>query len=169
MSTAVLSIGSNVGDSVAHLRSVVDALGRRLQHRSSVYRTAPWGGVDQQPFLNAVLVGADPSWRPSDWLAFAQACETAAHRTREVRWGPRSLDVDVIAVYDDQAAPVVQDDASLTLPHPRAHERAFVLAPWAEVLPDAELPQGRVADLLADLQARDTADQRIVRLDGVAL
>lgn len=169
MSTAVLSIGSNVGDSVAHLRSVLAALGARLQAKSSIYRTAPWGGVDQQPFYNAVVIAADPAWTPNNWLVFAQSCETAAQRAREVHWGPRTLDVDVIAVYDAAGRAVSQDDPALLLPHPRAHQRAFVLGPWAQVQPDAVLPQGRVADLVQQLQADGAADQQIERLDEVSL
>lgn len=165
MTTAVLSIGSNVGDSVAHLRSVVAALGARLRAASGVYRTAPWGGIEQAPFHNAVLIAADPDWTARDWLAFGRSCEAAAHRTRDVRWGPRTLDVDVIVVQDAAGDPVVTDDPELTLPHPRAHERAFVLAPWAEVQPDAVLPQGSVADLACRLQRDGAADQRVVRLD----
>lgn len=169
MSTAVLSIGSNVGDSVAHLRSVVSALDARLTAASSIYRTAPWGGVDQQPFLNAVLVAVDPSWQPRDWLAFAQRCESAARRTRGVRWGPRTLDVDVIAVQDAGGRAVAQDDPVLTLPHPRAFQRAFVLAPWAEVQPAAALPQGAIVDLLRDLRATGASDQEAARLDEPSL
>lgn len=169
MSTAVLAIGSNVGDSIAHLRSVVAALGDRLVASSSVYRTAPWGGVLQQPFYNAVLLAAENSWEPGEWLAFAQECERAAQRTREVHWGPRTLDVDVIAVYDDSGLPLTQDDPALTVPHPHAFERAFVLAPWAELQPDAVLPQGPIIDLLGVVRAGGAADQHTERLDEVAL
>ncbi|WP_134322086.1 2-amino-4-hydroxy-6-hydroxymethyldihydropteridine diphosphokinase [Cumulibacter soli] len=176
MSRAVLSIGSNVGDSLGYLRSVVRALGVRLESSSGVYRTAPWGGVEQQPFLNAVLIASDDSLDGYGWLRFGQSCEQAAERTRDVRWGPRTLDVDVIAVYSpDLTRPtgeppmVLQSDPELTLPHPRAFERAFVLAPWHEVAPDAQLPQGPVADLLAGLQASGAADQAAERLDQVAL
>ena len=82
--------------------------------------------------------------RPTDWLARAHAAEDAAGRTRDVRWGPRTLDVDVVAVDD-----VEQSDPDLTLPHPRAAERAFVLVPWLAVDPEARLPGGSVADLVA--------------------
>jgi 2-amino-4-hydroxy-6-hydroxymethyldihydropteridine diphosphokinase len=90
------------------------------------------------------------------WLARAHELEQAAGRTREVRWGPRTLDVDVITVTGDDGVPVVSDDPALTLPHPRAHERAFVLVPWAALDPTADLPgRGRVADLLAALPAAE--------------
>lgn len=169
MTTSVLSIGSNVGDRLAHLRAVARALGPRLRAASSVYRTAPWGGVRQQPFLNAVLVAEQTGWTPADWLSFARSCEQQAQRTREVRWGPRTLDVDVVAVYDADHAELTQDGPELTIPHPRAHQRAFVLAPWVELQPDAVLPQGRIADLLSELIAGGADDQQLERLDGVSL
>lgn len=144
MTRAVLSIGSNLGDRLAHLRSVVDAL--QPIRISPVYETAPWGGVEQDDFLNAVVIVDDPATDAYGWLARAHACEQAAGRTRDVRWGPRTLDVDVIDVDGGVSA-----DPDLTLPHPRAHERAFVLVPWADVDPDAVLTgHGRVADLIAD-------------------
>ena len=144
MSRAVLSIGSNLGDRLGHLRSVVDSLHPVLV--SPVYETAPWGGVEQDDYLNAILVVDDPATDAYGWLARAHACEQAAGRTREVRWGPRTLDVDVIDV--DGAT---SDDPVLTLPHPRAHERAFVLVPWADVEPHAVLVgHGRITALISD-------------------
>ena len=144
MSRAVLSIGSNLGDRLAHLRSVVAAL--RPVAVSPVYETAPWGGVEQDDYLNAIVVVDDPGTDAYGWLARARELEQAAGRTRAVRWGPRTLDVDVIDVDGGTNA-----DPELTLPHPRAHERAFVLVPWADVVPDAVLPgHGRVVDLAAD-------------------
>jgi len=142
VSRAVLSIGSNLGDRLAHLRSVVAALGPVAV--SPVYETAPWGGIEQDDYLNAIVVVDDPGTDAYGWLARARELERAAHRIREVRWGPRTLDVDVIDVDGGSNA-----DPELTLPHPRAHERAFVLVPWADVDPDAVLPgHGRVADLV---------------------
>jgi 2-amino-4-hydroxy-6-hydroxymethyldihydropteridine diphosphokinase len=151
---AVLSIGSNLGDRLAHLRSVVAAL--HPVAVSPVYETAPWGGVEQDDYLNAILVVDDPDTDAYGWLARARELEQAAGRTREVRWGPRTLDVDVVDVAGTTSA-----DPELTLPHPRAHERAFVLVPWADVDPDAVLPgHGRVADL-----ARDTTGVRRTDLE----
>ena len=138
----MLSIGSNLGDRLAHLRSVVAALGPVAV--SPVYETAPWGGVEQDDYLNAIVVVDDPGTDAYGWLARARELERAADRIRKVRWGPRTLDVDVIDVDGGSNA-----DPELTLPHPRAHERAFVLVPWADVDPDAVLPgHGRVADLV---------------------
>ena len=137
--TAVLALGSNLGDRLAHLRAAV----RLLQPTavSPIYETDPVGLVEQPDFLNAVvLVDTDAA---GAWELALQA-EWAAGRTREVRWGARTLDVDVIVA--DGAA------ADLELPHPRAAERAFVLAPWLDLQPDAQLPgRGAVADLLAAL------------------
>ena len=116
----------------------------RLRAASGVYRTAPWGGIEQAPFHNAVLIAADPDWTARDWLAFGRSCEAAAHRTRDVRWGPRTLDVDVI-VYGD----LELDSEELTVPHPRAAERAFVLQPWAWMDPEATLRGTPVAELAA--------------------
>lgn len=164
MSRAVLSIGSNLGDPLANLRSVVEALGPRLVAASGVYATAPWGGVEQQDFLNATLIVDDPDLDCRGWLTFGQRLEQEADRVRDVRWGPRSLDVDVV-----DCDGVVSADPELTLPHPRAHLRAFVLAPWLEVDPDAVLivdgAPARVRDLLAALDAAETAGVR--RTDAV--
>jgi len=141
--TAVLSVGSNLGDRLAFLQLAVDVLAPRAV--SAVYESAAVGGVlvDGQPqgdYLNAVLLcdlTATAAW------AGAQRAEQRAGRTRAVRWGPRTLDVDVI-----DAPPPVPD--GLVVPHPRAAERAFVLAPWWDVDPSAVLPgSGAVADLLA--------------------
>ncbi len=161
MSRAVLSIGSNLGDRLGHLRAAVRAL--RPVAVSPVYETAPWGGVEQDDYLNAVLVVSDPGQDARGWLDRAHRAEAAAGRTREVRWGPRTLDVDLVVVDGVHSA-----DPELTLPHPRAHERAFVLLPWADVQPDAELPgHGRVADLGARLVAADPAAVR--RRDDLTL
>ncbi len=147
MSRAVLSVGSNVGDRLAHLQSAVDALRDALLAVSPVYQTAPWGGVEQDDFLNAILLVDEEGTDEQEWLRRAQRLEHAAGRTREVRWGPRKLDVDIIAVED-----VRRDDPTLTLPHPRAHQRAFVLVPWLDVEPGAVLAgHGKVADLVGDV------------------
>ncbi|MBI1758734.1 MAG: 2-amino-4-hydroxy-6-hydroxymethyldihydropteridine diphosphokinase [Actinobacteria bacterium] len=147
MSRAVLSIGSNLGDRLGNLQGAVDGLGGAVVAVSSVYRSTPWGPVTQGDFLNAVLVVADSGAGPWDWLARAHRAEDAAGRVRDVHWGPRTLDVDVIVVDEVRSA-----DPALRLPHPHAHERAFVLLPWLEVEPDAVLPGlGRVADLAAVL------------------
>lgn len=134
MSRAVLSVGSNQGDRLAALRAAADVFRPWLVATSPVYETPPWGPVAQDDYLNAVLIVSDPDARPRDWLHRAQAAEQQAGRTREVRWGPRTLDVDVIVVDNE-----VSCAAELTLPHPRAAERAFVLVPWLAADPSATL------------------------------
>lgn len=129
---AVLSTGSNMGDARAHLASVVDALEPIAQ--SSLYATAPWGGVDQPDFINQALLIDAPFHSPHALLTACQELEQRANRVREVRWGPRTLDVDIIAIDG-----VESDDPDLTLPHPRAHLREFVLRPWLEIEPHATL------------------------------
>jgi 2-amino-4-hydroxy-6-hydroxymethyldihydropteridine diphosphokinase len=145
--SVVLALGSNLGDRLANLQGGVDALcaqpGLDQVAVSPVYETAPVGPA-QPDYLNAVLVAAT-SLPARAILDLGRAAEAAAGRVRGERWGARTLDVDVI-VYGNQASA----DPELTLPHPRAHERAFVLAPWHDVDPDAVIPgRGRVADLLA--------------------
>ena len=160
---AVLSIGGNQGDSLALLRGVAEAAAADgiLRAVSSVYATPPWGGVEQDDFLNAILVVEHPS-TPADVLEWGFERERAADRTREVRWGPRTLDVDVITAEVD-CTQVTSDDESLTLPHPRARERAFVLVPWLEIDPDAVLAGAGVRDLIDTLDPADVAAIR--RLD----
>jgi 2-amino-4-hydroxy-6-hydroxymethyldihydropteridine diphosphokinase len=147
MTRAVLSLGSNLGDRFGHLRAAVAGFAPVLVAASPVYETEPWGGVEQEDFLNAVLVVDDPGTDAWGWLRRGQALEDASGRVREVRWGPRTLDVDVVTVDG-----VTSDDPRLLLPHPGTPERATVLRPWLDVDPAAELPgHGPVADLLGRL------------------
>ncbi|CAL9462985.1 2-amino-4-hydroxy-6-hydroxymethyldihydropteridinepyrophosphokinase [Streptomyces sp. enrichment culture] len=146
---AVISLGSNLGNRLETLQGAVDALedtpGVRVKAVSPVYETEPWGVEpgSQPSYFNAVVV-LKTTLPPSSLLERAQAIEEAFHRVRDERWGARTLDVDIVAYAD-----VVSDDPQLTLPHPRAHERAFVLAPWHDLDPAAQLPgRGPVADLL---------------------
>ena len=158
MSRAVLSLGANLGDRAAALRTAMTALADDgLVARSTLYETPPWGPVEQPPYLNAVVVVRGPR-DAAGWLARAHELEQVAGRVREERWGPRTLDVDVVTVTADDGTPVLSDDPELTLPHPRAHERAFVLVPWLTLDPGAVVPgRGRVADLVAALPADDVA------------
>jgi len=161
--TVVLALGSNLGDRLDNLQRGVAALcgdGLGCVAVSAVFQTVPVGGPEQGDFLNAVLL-ADSALPATAILRRCQQAEAELGRVRTVRWGPRSLDVDIIACGGEVSA-----DPELTLPHPRAHERAFVLAPWLDVAPDAWLPGwGSVADLLA--AAPDRAGVR--RLDEVRL
>ncbi|MEV7340385.1 2-amino-4-hydroxy-6-hydroxymethyldihydropteridine diphosphokinase [Streptomyces sp. NPDC093544] len=147
---AVISLGSNLGNRLETLQGAIDALedtpGVRIKAVSPVYETEPWGvAPESQPtYFNAVVV-LRTTLPPSSLLERAHAVEEAFHRVREDHWGPRTIDVDIVSYAD-----VVSDDPVLTLPHPRAHERAFVLAPWHDVEPEAQLPgRGPVAQLLA--------------------
>ncbi|MEU8468830.1 2-amino-4-hydroxy-6-hydroxymethyldihydropteridine diphosphokinase [Streptomyces sp. NPDC029006] len=147
---AVVSIGSNLGNRLETLQGAVDALedtpGVRVKAVSPVYETEPWGVApgSQPSYFNAVVV-LKTTLPPDSLLERAHAVEEAFHRVRDERWGPRTLDVDIVAYAD-----VTSDDPHLTLPHPRAHERAFVLAPWHDVDPQARLTgRGAVADLLS--------------------
>jgi 2-amino-4-hydroxy-6-hydroxymethyldihydropteridine diphosphokinase len=184
----VLALGSNLGDRLATLQGGVDALlgppgrgssaqgssgvgssglsstGLALVVLSPVYETVPVGGPPQPEYLNAVLI-AETTLPATALLRRGQAVEAAFGRVREEVWGPRTLDVDVI-VYGD----VVSDDPELTLPHPRAWERAFVLAPWLDADPEAEVPgRGRVADLLAAAVTRNGGQPGVRRLADVQL
>ena len=161
MTRAVLSIGSNLGNRLAHLQSVVEGLGDAVVAVSPVYETDPWGGVEQEPFLNAVLIAEDPARDPHAWLRRAHEMEQAAGRVRERRWGPRTLDVDLVVCYGPQGQ-ITVDDRDLTLPNPRAHLRAFVLVPWLDVDPAAELSRP-VRELLTEL------DGDVVRPTALAL
>ena len=153
---AVLSLGSNLGDRLAALQGAVDALEEhdsvRIIAVSRVYETRPVGGPPQDPYLNAVVL-IETTLRPGAVLELAQQIEEAYGRVRLERWGPRTLDVDVIVVDD-----IVSADPRLTLPHPRAHERAFVLVPWLEIDPSAVVPgEGPVAELLSGLDTSGVA------------
>ncbi|MEV0130780.1 2-amino-4-hydroxy-6-hydroxymethyldihydropteridine diphosphokinase [Dactylosporangium sp. NPDC050688] len=164
MTRAVLALGSNLGDREANLRGAVAGLGDVVVAVSGVYETPPWGDADQPHYLNAVLLAVDPAARPRDWLDRAHRLEDAAGRVRDParRFGPRTLDVDVIAVWDDDDRPVTTDDPELTLPHPRAHLRAFVLRPWLDIQPYGQLPgHGWLYDLVRSAPvAADLADLR---------
>ncbi|NSC23152.1 2-amino-4-hydroxy-6-hydroxymethyldihydropteridine diphosphokinase [Streptomyces albus subsp. chlorinus] len=150
--TAVLSLGSNLGNRLECLQSAVDALadtpGLKVKAVSPVYETEPWGvDPESQPsYFNAVVI-VKTTLPPGSLLERGHAIEEALERKREGRWEPRPIDVDIVAYQD-----VVSDDPGLTLPHPRAHERAFVLVPWRDVDPAAEVPgHGPVDALLAGL------------------
>ncbi len=147
----VLALGSNLGDRETTLREAVSALRAVLDavRVSPVVETDPVGGPEQGDYLNAVVLGRSGA-APRALLDRCRRIEAAHGRQRTERWGSRTLDVDVVAVGD-----LVASDAELSLPHPRAHERAFVLAPWAELDPAAVLPGpsgGRVAALAAAAQ-----------------
>ncbi len=159
----VIAMGSNLGDRMDYLQGGLDGLfdTPRISFLavSPVYETTPVGGPEQPDYLNAVVIAQ--TFMPA--RAVLERClslEDAYGRVRDERWGPRTLDLDLI-IYGDE----VSNSPGLTLPHPRAHERAFVLAPWLDADPQAQLPGcGPVADLLAAL---GTAG--IARVEGAVL
>ena len=144
----VIALGSNLGDRAENISKAVSELNKIIEvtHLSTIYETDPVGGPEQPDYLNAVLIGKS-ELDPADLLTKTLEIESALGRTREVRWGARTLDIDLIVAGD-----VVSNSEFLILPHPRAHERAFVLEPWLEIEPDAVLPgRGSVAALLSQL------------------
>ncbi|GAA3160936.1 MULTISPECIES: 2-amino-4-hydroxy-6-hydroxymethyldihydropteridine diphosphokinase [Streptomyces] len=149
---AVISLGSNLGNRLETIQGAIDALedtpGLRVKAVSPVYETEPWGvdPASQPSYFNAVVL-IKTTLPPESLLERGHAIEEAFERVRDERWAPRTIDVDILAYQD-----VVSDDPRLTLPHPRAHERAFVLVPWHDVDPSAEVPgRGPVAELLAEI------------------
>ena len=154
MAEALLALGGNLGDVRETLARAIAMLCAsddvRLLARSSDYATPPWGVDDQPPFVN-LCIAVDTTLAPHTLLERAQAVERAFGRDRAIerRWGPRTLDIDILA-YDD----LVLNDPDLTLPHPRLRERAFVLVPLAEIAPEHVIAGGPVRDALARL---DTA------------
>lgn len=150
MTVAYLGLGANLGDRLAGLQRAVDLLdaeGVGVVASSRVWETEPVGGPDQPDYLNAV-VRVETELEPMQLLAACQRVERALGRVREVRWGPRTIDIDVLLFGD-----VTIEDPTLTLPHPRMLERAFVLLPLLELDPDPVLPDGRhVLDTAVDTQ-----------------
>jgi 2-amino-4-hydroxy-6-hydroxymethyldihydropteridine diphosphokinase len=147
---AVLALGANLGDKLGTLQGCVQAIGglpdTDVLAISPVYETVPVGGPAQPDYLNAVLI-ASTGLRPGELLEAAHRIEADFGRVRTERFGPRTLDIDIICYAGE-----VSSDPVLSLPHPHAHERAFVLAPWHDVDPEAELPgHEAVGDLLAGL------------------
>lgn len=165
MIRAVLSIGANMGDAHANLNTVFDAFREETVAVSRIYATPPWGGVEQGDFLNAVLI-VETERSPMELLRAGQALENAAGRVREVHWGPRTLDVDVVQVIDlDSGRELESDDPVLTLPHPWAHQRAFVLVPWLNADAAATLQGEQVAELVAKLDPADVAAVKLFAPD----
>ena len=153
MAQVLLGLGGNVGDVRSTLDEAIallaDGVHVKLIARSSDYRTPPWGVTEQPPFVNCVILVETPL-SPRALLDRALTVERALGRDRakEQRWGPRTVDIDLIAYGN-----VAVDDPGLTLPHPRLFERAFVLVPLAEIVPDRMIAGRRVRDALAQLDA----------------
>ena len=146
---AVLSIGSNMDDRVELLRTVFEEFKDEIVSESRVYSTPPWGVEDQAEFLNAVII-VDVDQTPLELLHRGQALEAAAERVREQRWGPRTLDVDIIEIEGFSS-----ETEELTVPHPHAAERAFVLIPWMAADVNATLDGKPVAGLIGNVPQED--------------
>ena len=142
---AVISLGANIGETKANLDLALALLREATDviAVSDYLQTKPVGGPEQPDYLNAVAI-VESELPAKDLLALLNGIETAMGRTREIHWGPRVIDLDLI-----QYGGLLVQDEKLTLPHPRAHERRFVLAPWFEIEPEAILlTHGRISDLL---------------------
>jgi 2-amino-4-hydroxy-6-hydroxymethyldihydropteridine diphosphokinase len=165
MSEALLAFGGNVGNSRALLDRAVallcDGIEVRLTARSSEYLTPPWGFKYQMPFIN-LCIAVETNLKPRDLLARAQSVELqlGRDRAREKRWGPRTVDIDIIAYDDLEIA-----ELGLSLPHPRLFERAFVLVPLAEIASDRVIAGQKVSDALRRV---DTAGiERLLPFPGL--
>lgn len=145
---AVVALGANLEEPEAAVELAITLLEQstNLIARSSLYSTKPVGGPPQPDYVNAVCI-IESNLPAHDLLALLHGIEKSMGRVREERWGPRVIDLDLITY-----GPLLLEGEDLTLPHPRAHERRFVLEPWLEIDPDAELPlYGLVSDILAEL------------------
>ena len=142
---AVISLGSNLGDSKAYLTSAITELEKisQILNKSTFHLTKPFGGPEQGDFLNAVII-LNTEFSAHELLIKCQEIENKYGRTREIKWGPRTLDIDIIT-YEDHLI----STGDLTIPHPMAHLRSFVLAPWLEIDKDATIVgKGKVSELL---------------------
>jgi 2-amino-4-hydroxy-6-hydroxymethyldihydropteridine diphosphokinase len=145
---AVIALGANIGNPKEQMDIAVSLLCEALEVTavSSYFTTSPVGGPEQPDYLNAVCI-AESELPAADLLALLHGIEKALGRERIEHWGPRTIDLDLI-----QYGSIVSDAEELTLPHPRAHERRFVLEPWSEIEPNALLlTHGKISDLLAQL------------------
>lgn len=145
----VIALGSNLGNSSETLNNAIAQINEfcEVEKISSFFETEPIGGPKQPNYLNAVIIGRS-NLTPEELLMKSREIENNLGRVREIHWGPRTIDIDLISVGDFQV-----DSKDLTLPHPRAHERKFVLEPWFEIDPDGELiGRGKIAQLLAALK-----------------
>lgn len=153
--TVYIALGTNLGQRLANLRAAIEALTPdvRVLAESHVYETPPWGYEDQPAFLNMV-VKAGTDLEPEALLKYLKQLEVELGREQNFRWGPRLIDLDIL-FYDD----LILDTPPLVIPHPRLHERAFVLVPLADVAPDLLHPvfQRSVSDLLAEINPQGIA------------
>jgi 2-amino-4-hydroxy-6-hydroxymethyldihydropteridine diphosphokinase len=153
--TVYIALGTNLGDRLANLRAAIESMPPEIivLAESHVYETPPWGYENQPAFLNMVIK-AETGLEPEPLLAYLKQLEVGLGREQNLRWGPRLIDLDIL-FYDD----LVLDSLPLVIPHPRLHERAFVLVPLMDVAPDLVHPvfRSRVSDFLAELETKGIA------------
>ena len=145
---AVIALGSNLGNRELNIDSAIAELAKivEITHLSTNHETDPVGGPEQPKYLNAIAI-AETELKPEELLIAMLEIENKLGRKREIHWGPRTLDLDLIVFGDE-----VIDSETLVLPHPRAHERRFVLEPWIEIEPDAYIPGiGKVESILQQI------------------
>lgn len=151
--TAYIGLGGNVGDVLASMKSAIQSLNAdnqiTVKSISDVYKTPPWGLEDQDWFLN-VCIGLETTLTAQDLLKACLEAELALKRVRDIRWGPRTIDLDVLVFGEEQI-----NEENLQVPHPRMHERAFVIKPMADIAPDLYLREKKISDWLADLDASE--------------
>jgi 2-amino-4-hydroxy-6-hydroxymethyldihydropteridine diphosphokinase len=153
--TVYIALGTNLGDRLTNLRAAIESMPPEIivLAESHVYETPPWGYENQPAFLNMVIK-AETGLEPEPLLAYLKQLEVELGREQNIRWGPRLIDLDIL-FYDD----LVLDSLPLVIPHPRLHERAFVLVPLMDVAPDLVHPvfRSRVSDFLAELETKGIA------------
>ncbi len=153
MKTVFIALGTNLGDRLANLRTAIESFAPELHviHESTIYETPPWGYTDQPAFLNMVIE-AETSLEPRALLDYLKKREDELGRVRNFRNGPRQIDLDIL-FYEN----LILDEKKLTIPHPRLHERAFVLAPLANIAPKFEHPLLRktIVELLQDVDTSE--------------
>lgn len=146
---AVIALGSNLGNRELYIDSAVAELAKIIEitHLSTNHETDPVGGPEQPKYLNAIAIG-ETELDPRELLIVMLEIENKLGRKREVHWGPRTIDLDLIVFGDE-----IIDSETLVLPHPRAHERKFVLEPWLEIEPDAYIPGiGEIENILQRIE-----------------
>ncbi|OPJ57050.1 2-amino-4-hydroxy-6-hydroxymethyldihydropteridine diphosphokinase [Alkalithermobacter paradoxus] len=150
MHSVYLSIGTNMGDRIKNINDAIDNIRRfedtNIVKVSKVYETEPWGYINQEKFLN-ICVKINTNLSPHSLLEKCQEVENILHRERIIRWGPRSIDIDIL-LYDD----IISDDEKLIIPHPRMKERAFVLVPLMDIDPNLYIQGENIKDILSTLK-----------------
>ena len=153
MSIVYLALGTNLGDRLANLRAALDSFSPDIKviAESNIYETPPWGYTDQPAFLN-MAVKCETDLEPESLLKRLKTLEVQIGREKSFHWGPRLIDLDIL-FYDD----IIFESESLTIPHPRLHERAFVLVPLAEIAPNLFHPvlKRTIRQLLSTLDAEE--------------